>query len=112
MTYIDVGGDNSTPKQNMVRADRVELFTGLLRFADAAADADAVRSLSVRFAYWTIPSPSTTSPLKLWLGRRFFYQPNSLSTTGCGLNACNVTLAAKVDRAVPPSLFAWRAVRI
>src|SRR6266436_5884037 len=25
MTHIDVGDDNSTPEQNMVRADRVEL---------------------------------------------------------------------------------------
>jgi hypothetical protein len=25
MTHIDVGDDNSTPQQNMVRADRVEL---------------------------------------------------------------------------------------
>jgi hypothetical protein len=25
MTHIDVGDDNSTPEQNMVRADKVEL---------------------------------------------------------------------------------------
>jgi len=82
MTHIDVSDDNSTPEQNMVRADRVELSPAFLRFADAAAD--AVRSLSVRFAVWTIPSPSTTSQLKLWLGRLL----NSVSTTGCGLDAC------------------------
>jgi hypothetical protein len=73
MTHIDAGDDNSAPERNMVRADKgwSRTLTGLLSLADFAA-ADAVRSFRVPVAVWTIPSPSTTSQLKLWLGRRFF----------------------------------------
>jgi len=44
----------------MVRAHKVEL-SRRLSLADFAA-ADAVRSFSVRFASWTIPSPSPGDP--------------------------------------------------
>jgi hypothetical protein len=69
MTHISVSDsdDNSTPEQNMVRADRVDSHRP---FEICGAAADAVRSLSVRFA--------------LRLGRLLI----SASTPGCGLDAC------------------------
>jgi hypothetical protein len=79
----------------MVRADRVDSHRP---FEICGAAADAVRSLSVRFAVWAIPSPSTTSQLKLWLGRLL----NSVSTTGGGLNACR-TLPSRWIRS--PDIF-------
>ncbi len=85
MTHIDVGDDNSTPEHNMLRTDRIELSQAFCLAGFAATD--AVRSLSVRFAVWTILhrlQPRSS----LGLVADFFYLLNSLGTTGCSFDAC------------------------
>jgi hypothetical protein len=65
MTHIDVGDDNSTPEQNMVRADRVELSQAfeLCGFRRCRCRAELLGPVcGVR----TIPSPSPGDPELRW----------------------------------------------
>jgi hypothetical protein len=104
MTHIDVGDNNSTPEQLNAGAKHgargySRTLTGLLSLADFAA-ADAVRSLvsGLRSGPSLHRLPVIRSLGAARLGLQLpgsslgsvadFYLRNSLSTTGCCLDAC------------------------
>ena len=61
MTHIDVGDDNSTPEQNVLRA-RIESNSHTPFEAADFAAADTVRTFSVRVAVWNFPAQALVSP--------------------------------------------------